>query len=225
MEFKNKVIAYCKERNANFLDFEKYVSLIEEHNKNINLTGFSGESLWEEGILNSLLYMNSSTKDKSEIKILDIGSGVGFPAIPYALLRENNSIDIFESIQKRVDFLNLVKQELTLDKVNIYKQRAEEFSQKNIYDVVVARAVGSVKTMLMAAFHLVTLKGEMVLIKGPKYKQEILEAQEILSKLKVEVIVDKFILNAKENFLVRIKKLRSCPKEFPYSWKDIKKQS
>ncbi|TNK89891.1 16S rRNA (guanine(527)-N(7))-methyltransferase RsmG, partial [Mycoplasmopsis pullorum] len=68
-------------------------------------------------------------------------------------------------------------------------------------------------------------KGEMVLIKGPKYKQEILEAQEILSKLKVEVIVDKFILNAKENFLVRIKKLRSCPKEFPYSWKDIKKQS
>lgn len=68
MEFKNKVIAYCKERNANFLDFEKYVSLIEEHNKNINLTGFSGESLWEEGILNSLLHMNSSTKDKSEIK-------------------------------------------------------------------------------------------------------------------------------------------------------------
>ncbi|MFL0973944.1 RsmG family class I SAM-dependent methyltransferase, partial [Mycoplasmopsis synoviae] len=92
-----------------------------------------------------------------------IGSGIGFPAIPYALLRENNSIDIFETIQKRVDFLNLVKQELTLDKVNIYKQRAEEFSQKNIYDVVVSRAVGSVKTMLMAAFHLVALKGEMVL--------------------------------------------------------------
>ncbi|MFL1037879.1 RsmG family class I SAM-dependent methyltransferase, partial [Mycoplasmopsis synoviae] len=101
-----------------------------------------------------------STKDKSEIKILDIGSGVAFPPIPYALLTEDNSVGIFEPIQKRVDFVNLVKQELTLHKVNMYKQRAEEFSQKNIYDVVVARAVGSVKTMLMAAFHLVALKGE-----------------------------------------------------------------
>ncbi|BBU47991.1 hypothetical protein JPM2_6840 [Mycoplasmopsis felis] len=113
---KNQKVVYelCLKNNWNYEKLEKYVELIEEKNKVMNLTGFSGDKLWGDRILESLNFMKTIINDQNHIKFLDIGSGVGFPSLPYFIANPNFELDIFEPLQKRVNFLNLVKETLNL---------------------------------------------------------------------------------------------------------------
>ncbi|WP_322913012.1 16S rRNA (guanine(527)-N(7))-methyltransferase RsmG [Mycoplasmopsis felis] len=222
---KNQKVVYelCLKNNWNYEKLEKYVELIEEKNKVMNLTGFSGDKLWGDGILESLNFMKTIMNDQNHIKFLDIGSGVGFPSLPYFIANPNFELDIFEPLQKRVNFLNLVKETLNLKNINIYKKRMEEEKNKNIYDIVSARAVADVQTMLLASFHLVKLNGTMILLKSKNIKKEIREASFPLNKLKAEIwIKELFSPNIdRDNKILFIKKLRSTPANFPYPWKEI----
>lgn len=226
MTNKEIVINYCKDNNYDFSSLEKYVNFIEEKNKVMNLTGFYDDKLWGEGIYESLMYMEEVCKNQENIEILDIGAGVGFPSIPFVLLNSKNKLTIYEPIQKRVNFLNEVITMFNIkDRVKVIRNRSEEVLEKNIFDLIVARAVADVRSMLMSSFHLLKINGNMSLIKGQNYSSEIENAEDILKKLKYKINVKKLeIKNTdKHNFIVEITKLRSTPKEFPYKWKDIKK--
>lgn len=226
MTNKEIVINYCKDNNYDFSSLEKYVNFIEEKNKVMNLTGFYNDKLWGEGIYESLMYMEEVCKNQENIEILDIGAGVGFPSIPFVLLNSKNKLTIYEPIQKRVIFLNEVITMFNIkDRVKVIRTRSEEVLEKNIFDLIVARAVADVRSMLMSSFHLLKINGNMSLIKGQNYSSEIENAEDILKKLKYNINVKKLeIKNTdKHNFIVEITKLRSTPKEFPYKWKDIKK--
>lgn len=226
MTNKEIVINYCKDNNYDFSSLEKYVNFIEEKNKVINLTGFYDDKLWGEGIYESLMYMEEVCKNQENIEILDIGAGVGFPSIPFVLLNSKNKLTIYEPIQKRVNFLNEVITMFNIkDRVKVIRTRSEGVLEKNIFDLIVARAVADVRSMLMSSFHLLKINGNMSLIKGQNYSSEIENAEDILKKLKYNINVKKLeIKNTdKHNFIVEITKLRSTPKEFPYKWKDIKK--
>ncbi|MCU9938621.1 class I SAM-dependent methyltransferase [Mycoplasmopsis felis] len=100
---KNQKVVYelCLKNNWNYEKLEKYVELIEEKNKVMNLTGFSGDKLWGDGILESLNFMKTIMNDQNHIKFLDIGSGVGFPSLPYFIANPNFELDIFEPLQKK----------------------------------------------------------------------------------------------------------------------------
>lgn len=226
MTNKEIVINYCKDNNYDFSSLEKYINFIEEKNKVMNLTGFYDDKLWGEGIYESLMYMEEVCKNQENIEILDIGAGVGFPSIPFVLLNSKNKLTIYEPIQKRVNFLNEVITMFNIkDRVKVIRTRSEEVLEKNIFDLIVARAVADVRSMLMSSFHLLKINGNMSLIKGQNYSSEIENAEDILKKLKYNINVKKLeIKNTdKHNFIVEITKLRSTPKEFPYKWKDIKK--
>lgn len=226
MTNKEIVINYCKNNNCDFSTLEKYVDFIEEKNKVMNLTGFYDDKLWGEGIYESLMYMEEVCKSQENMEILDIGAGVGFPSIPFVLLNNKNKLTIYEPIQKRVNFLNEVITMFNIqDRVKVIRTRSEEVLEKNIFDLIVARAVADVRSMLMSSFHLLKINGNMSLIKGQNYSSEIENAEDILKKLKYNISVKKLeIKNTdKHNFIVEITKLRSTPKEFPYKWKDIKK--
>lgn len=226
MTNKEIVINYCKDNNYDFSSLEKYVNFIEEKNKVMNLTGFYDDKLWGEGIYESLMYMEEVCKNQENIEILDIGAGVGFPSIPFVLLNSKNKLTIYEPIQKRVNFLNEVITMFNIkDRVKVIRTRSEEVLEKNVFDLIVARAVADVRSMLMSSFHLLKINGNMSLIKGQNYSSEIENAEDILKKLKYNINVKKLeIKNTdKHNFIVEITKLRSTPKEFPYKWKDIKK--
>lgn len=226
MTNKEIVINYCKDNNYDFSSLEKYVNFIEEKNKVMNLTGFYDDKLWGEGIYESLMYMEEVCKNQENIEILDIGAGVGFPSIPFVLLNSKNKLTIYEPIQKRVNFLNEVITMFNIkDRVKVIRTRSEEVLEKNIFDLIVARAVADVRSMLMSSFHLLKINGNMSLIKGQNHSSEIENAEDILKKLKYNINVKKLeIRNTdKHNFIVEITKLRSTPKEFPYKWKDIKK--
>ncbi|EIE41178.1 16S rRNA (guanine(527)-N(7))-methyltransferase RsmG [Mycoplasmopsis canis] len=223
---KDILKSLCKKNKWDFSLFEKYVNLIEEKNKVMNLTGFSGERLWEEGIWESLIFMLQIVKDRNGLNILDIGAGAGFPSIPYALTKPKNKIFIYEPLQKRVLFLELVVNELNLNNyVEIKRTRVEEVKDKNLFDIVTARAVSSVRGLLMSSFHLVKLNGEMSLLKSKKVYEEIEEAQPILKLIDHSINIEEFQedFSTREDKIVIIKKLRSTPPMFPFEWKEIKK--
>ncbi len=224
MHFKEKVQFICEKNNWNFDKLHQYVELIEQKNKVMNLTGFTKDKLWEEGILESLVFMDSIVNENAKT-ILDVGSGVGFPSLPYAIVRNDLNFTIYEPLQKRVNFLNMVIQQLKLKNILVIKDRAENIKEKNLFDIVTARAVGDVATMLMISFHLVKLNGKISLIKGIKYQEELKHAQPILKLLKCSIAVNLLenSYSTKQNYVINIVKLRSTPKQFPFLWKEIVK--
>ncbi|ADE19933.1 16S rRNA (guanine(527)-N(7))-methyltransferase RsmG [Mycoplasma crocodyli] len=223
MTFKDKVKNLCIENGWNFQNFDTYFQMIEETNKVLNLTGFEGDKLWQEGIYESLVFMLEVTETIKPNNILDIGAGAGFPSIPYALTNPKQKITIYEPLKKRVDFLNQVITKLNLNNsVEVFPFRSEDIKKKNIFDLVTARAVGDVATMLMSSFHLVSLKGSMVLIKGKNYKEEIKKAEEIFSLISCELKTSKLETGSdKDNNIIWIKKTRSTNSQFPFKWKEI----
>ncbi|WP_342665350.1 16S rRNA (guanine(527)-N(7))-methyltransferase RsmG [Mycoplasma leonicaptivi] len=225
MSSYQKIKDLCEQNNWELSLFERYFKLIEHYNSFMNLTGFKGERLWEEGILESLMFMLEITKNKENISILDIGAGAGFPSIPYILTKPTNKITIYEPIQKRVDFLNIVIEQLDLsDYVSVFRTRSEEVKEKNLFDIVTARAVADVRSLLMSSFHLVKVKGSMILLKSNQLKSELTQAQDVLAKLDYNLKIQELsqTSSTRNNFILYIEKQRSTNSEFPFAWKNIK---
>ena len=111
-----------------FSNLEKYVTLIEKYNKVMNLTGFSKDRLWEEGIYESLVSLETAFGKNVKGKLLDIGAGAGFPSIPYLINNPNLELTIFEPQKKRLNFLEIVKDTLNLN-VRLVNTRVEEFKK------------------------------------------------------------------------------------------------
>nr|WP_318025495.1 16S rRNA (guanine(527)-N(7))-methyltransferase RsmG [Mesomycoplasma ovipneumoniae] len=134
-----------------FEKLEQYVKLIEFYNQKFNLTGFSGDILWKEGILESIVSMdfirNLLKKENISEKprILDIGAGVGFPSIPYLIFDPKIELTICESMQKRCQFLKKVSETLGI-KFNLVCKSVQEIENDN-FDLVTARAVANLEKL------------------------------------------------------------------------------
>ncbi|WP_318033551.1 RsmG family class I SAM-dependent methyltransferase [Mycoplasmopsis cynos] len=127
--------------------------------------------------------------------------------------------------KRELIFSTLLFAELNLnDYVEVIRTRVEEVKEKNLFDIVTARAVASIKELLMSSFHLVKLNGSMLLLKSTKFQEELNQAREILKLLKTEIeIIDmQNDFKHRNNKIIKIKKLRSTPLQFPFSWKEIK---
>lgn len=158
-----------------FNKLTKYVELIEKENKIHNLTGFTGESLWEEGIYDSIFplwfFLKDQIKDNKNLLLIDIGSGVGFPSVPFSIVTDIQVLAI-DSRKKRCEFLELVKNELNLSNLEIiFKKSQNVLNIKG--DFITARAVGSLENLLKISIHLLKDKGQLIFFKGPKAQTEI----------------------------------------------------
>lgn len=222
MDYKIAVKKYIDNYEI-FKKLEKYVELIEEKNKVMNLTGFTGDRLWKEGIFESLLCMDAlvNTDDK---EILDIGAGAGFPSIPFAIAHPDKHVTIIEPLQKRIVFLDEVIQELNLN-VTLIVDRAEESDQIEKFDVITARAVAPLKALVEISHKLGKIGAKFSWIKGPGVQEEILEAQKIFGKINAVPRVKKidFIGSNKEINLVEYSKVGPTPAGIPRNWAQIVK--
>lgn len=204
-----------------FLKLEKYVDLIEKYNKVMNLTGFTQDKLWEEGIYESIVSLETAFGKNIKGNLLDIGAGAGFPSVPYLINNLELKLTIFEPQKKRLNFLKLVSEELNLN-INLVNTRVEDFKEKEVFDYVTARAVSSLKNLLQAGVHVAKVNGNFGFIKGPKYNEEIEEAKSILKELNYPLEIAKVDLKNKNTFIINIKKTRPSPDKYPMLWKEIK---
>lgn len=198
--------------------FEEYFSMLIETNKVLNLTAITEEhDVLVKHFLDSVLAMNDFPKNA---KVIDVGSGAGFPSIPLKIVRPDLQICMIDSLNKRVNFLNDVIQKLSLKDIKAEHFRAEDFAKKNreMFDVATARAVASLNTLVEYLLPFVRIGGVAVIYKSSKLNAELKEAGNAIKILggKVEK-VENFKISEDElerNILI-IKKINNTPKNFP----------
>ena len=201
--------------------FEKYKKLILEYNKHTNLTRITEEDEFNvKHFLDSLSLFKTDlfVKDK---KIIDIGTGAGFPGLPLKLYNEDLDITLLDSLRKRIDFLNGVIEELGLKKIRAIHARAEEIARdpnyRESYDIAVSRAVANLSTLTEYAMAFVKIGGYFISQKGPEYKEELKSAKRAIELMGGEVkdVIHTPLPNDIDHYIIVIKKVKATDKKYP----------
>ena len=151
-----------KDRFSNFLE------LLVKWNKKINLTSEkTAEEILKRHIFDSLQYCRAVLPND---RIIDVGSGAGFPGIPLKIIYPNLNIMLVESQRKRCSFLNAVINQLKFNKIIVINERAEKISQTFIVDAVLLKAVSDINSCLELATRFLGKGGKVVLKKDPDEK-------------------------------------------------------
>lgn len=226
VDWRLKVLKLVNDDEKIMTNLQTYVDLVLEYNKCMNLTGFDEDTIWKEGIFQSIYLLNQMLNKDENFSLLDIGAGAGFPSIPYLIFRNNLfHLSIVESNKKRVDFLKMVKNKLSLN-VQLINKRIEEIeNQDEQYDFITARAVTSLKNLIEISSRVGKINSTYFFLKSKKYQDELLESQTIIKKLKIENISAKtYDLNDdKEHVIISYKKEFKTPQGVPRKWSLINK--
>lgn len=124
-------------------------------------------------------------------RMLDLGAGGGMPCIPVKIMKPDWSISCVDSIEKKTAFVRHAVRVLKFEKFNVYNTRFGEkdaLIPKASFDLVVFRAVGSLQKMLPIANMYLSNGGIIAAYKGPGYKQELREAEDVVKNEKLELI-------------------------------------
>lgn len=224
-EFKKKMNFYLEELSIKFNEeqykkFYTYMNLLLEWNEKINLTAITDK---EEIILKHFIDSLTIAKyiDKNS-KLIDVGTGAGFPGIPIKIYREDVEITLLDSLNKRVNFLDTVIKELKLEKIVAIHGRAEEIARNKEYrerfDVATSRAVANLATLSEYLVPFVKEDGIIISMKGDNIEEEQEEAKRAIKVLGAKLKkVERFELpksNIKRS-LVILKKVSKTPKKYP----------
>jgi len=170
-------------------DFSEYIKIFLEENSKVNLISKHDESfLYEKHIYDSLgikLFFNRYKMKNPEI--LDIGCGGGFPCVPVAIEFPNISITGIDSIRKKINAVQNIKDKLDLKNLNLICDRAENIKDKK-YDVIVSRAVAELFKIAEYALPLLKKNGYFIAYKSKKTEEEIDNAKNILKKHNAKII-------------------------------------
>jgi len=126
-----------------------------------------------------------------EMKVLDLGSGAGFPGIPLKICRREMNLYLVESIRKKSLFLTHLVQSLKLENAQVLNERAENLSERiehyQKYDFVLARAVAKLKELVELSFPFLKSGGALISFKGLDVEGEIAAAAQIMKKIGGEI--------------------------------------
>ena len=177
--------------------FYKYMNLLIEWNEKMNLTAIT-----EPNDIILKHFIDSITINKyieNSVKVVDVGTGAGFPGIPLSIIRTDLQITLVDSLNKRLMFLQEIKKELELKNIDIVHARAEEFGQNKNYretfDIATSRAVANLSTLSEYLVPLVKIKGKCVCMKASDADEEIKQAENAVNILGGKIVkVEKFNL-------------------------------
>ena len=169
-------------------DFKEYIKVFLEENSKLNLISKNDEKfLFEKHIYDSLsigLFFKKYSLGGSNV--LDIGCGGGFPCVPIAIEYKNLNITGADSIRKKINSVQIMKEKLDLTNLELLCQRAESINKN--YDLVVSRAVAELAKISDLALPLVKKDGYFVAYKSKKALEELKKAEPILKKYNSKVV-------------------------------------
>lgn len=198
----------------------KFMYLLLEWNEKINLTAIiEPEDIILKHFVDSITIKKYI---KSENKVLDMGTGAGFPGIPLKIISSDTYFTLVDSLNKRIIFLNEVCDKLKLDKIENIHSRAEELAKnkkyREQYDVVTSRAVARLASLVEYMLPFVKVGGRCICMKGSNVDEELIEAKKAINVLGGEIEkVDKFLLPNSdiERNIVIIKKIKNTSCKYP----------
>ena len=185
MDFQNALSEFGISLNQKQIEqFELYYKLLVSWNEKMNLTAITDrEEVYVKHFLDSLSFVktNPSTED---FRLIDIGTGAGFPGIPIKILYPKAHITLMDSLAKRVTFLNEVIEELSLNEdgsIEAVHARAEDLAKdqtyREQYDYAVSRAVANLSTLSEYCLPFVKVGGVFVSYKSEKATEEVKDAK------------------------------------------------
>ena len=162
--------------------FERYFELLVEWNQKINLTAITDkEGVYLKHFYDSIAPVLQGKITNQAIHLLDIGAGAGFPSIPIKILCPDIDVTIIDSLNKRINFLNLLADELGLEGVHFYHGRAEDFGQdkhfRASYDIVTARAVARLQVLTELTIPFLKVGGHLIALKASAAEEELADAK------------------------------------------------
>lgn len=224
-QFSDKLISIGKQINVDINEeqankFYKYMELLLEWNEKMNLTAITEP---DEVILKH--FIDSITVEKyinKEAKIIDVGTGAGFPGIPLSIIRNDLNITLMDSLNKRIKFLDEVIEKNNLINVDTVHSRAEELARNTDYrekfDVATSRAVASLNVLLEYMVPFIKVGGYCICMKGSNVDEELNNAKKALDVLNCKVEkVERFNLPGSDygRNIIIIKKIGETSKKYP----------
>lgn len=206
---------------------EKYYDLLIEWNNRINLTSIvDKKEVFLKHFYDSLTIFKVIDLNK-EIKLLDVGTGAGFPGIVLKIFFPNLKVTLLDSLNKRIKFLNHVINELKLENVVAIHDRAEIYAKSHLeeFDIVVSRAVAKLNILSELCLPMVKINGYFISQKG-NIDEEIKLSEKALKELnsKIEQLETFNLPNEKSiRNILKIKKINRANKKYPRKFDKIKK--
>lgn len=202
---------------------DKYYELLVEWNSFMNLTGITDyEEVMLKHYLDSLVLKLPINGENKHIKLIDVGTGAGFPGLPLKIAYPEAEVVLFDSLNKRIKFLDEVINILGLKNVTTIHGRAEDGGRnpklREQFDVSVSRAVADLAVLSEYNLPFVKVGGYFVAYKSKDVDAEVEKSKKAISILGGEVEkVDKFTLPETdiERALVYIKKVKNTGKKYP----------
>ncbi len=207
--------------------FDLYADLLKEWNEKMNLTAITEkEEVIEKHFYDCIL--PSKTLSFSHKKILDIGSGAGFPGMVFAILFPESEITLVDATRKKFLFLEEVKTRLGIENVIFHVGRVEEMrKQRESYDIVSSRGFAALRILLEVAAPLIKVGGTIIAMKSQRGEEELKEAYGTIVKLKLkEVNLQKATLpngDVRLNYLFQ--KTEKTDGRYPRPWAVIMKKA
>ena len=208
-------------------DLEEYYNILKEENQKYNLTRIiNKEDVYLKHFYDSLTI--TKIVDINTQSICDLGSGAGFPGLVLAICFRNAKITLIESNGKKCHFLNIVKDKLSLNNVTIINARVEELAKNNreLFDVVTARAVAPLKHLLEYGIPLVKVEGYFIAMKA-SVEEEIKNIDTYYQKLNISKVGEIIFNLPKEDSLrtlLKYQKLAKTNAKYPRRYAEILKR-
>jgi 16S rRNA (guanine527-N7)-methyltransferase len=202
--------------------FELFEKELLEWNEKFNLTAIrKPEEIRSKHFLDSLTVLQGF-KEPKPMRMIDIGTGAGFPGIPLKIAYPHLRLTLVESVGKKADFCRHMVEVLHLEKVDVIQARAEDLGhttgQREVYDLAVARAVAAMPVLAEYLLPLVKVGGRVIAQKGESAPAEVHAAEHAIKVLGGRVQQLKPIILpgvADERFLVLIDKIATTPSIYP----------
>lgn len=225
IEFSNLMNKYGKEIEIEFTEeqlnkFYKYMNMLIEWNEKINLTAIiEPKEIILKHFIDSLTILKYTQNKKN---FIDIGTGAGFPGIPIKIMRKDLEITLLDSLNKRINFLNEVIKELSLEKITAIHSRIEDYGRnkeyREKYDIVTARAVANLSTLSEYMLPMTKIGGQSICMKGPDIEEEIEYGKKAVKILGGEIKkVEKLELpeTKDKRTIIQITKIKNTPNKYP----------
>lgn len=236
-EFIEILCKECEKQNINISQnkaekLNMYKDLLIQWNEKMNLTAITDEY---DIIVKHFVDCLMCTKIiKDEKKIIDVGTGAGFPGMVLAIYYEDKEFTLLDALNKRLVFLQEVVNTLKLKNVNIIHGRAEEVARKEEYrekfDATVSRAVAQLPILLEYTSPFIKVNGKCIVMKGDSVQDEIKISSNALNVLKLKLkstFEYMYTVNNEEyhRYILIIEKNMCTPAKYPRNYGQIKKKT
>ncbi len=213
--------------NEQLKSLEIYKKLLQEYNKKFNLTAIiTDEDIYLKHFYDSLTLFKFIDLTKEQ-KLLDIGTGAGFPGLVLKIFFPNLIITLIDSNHKKIEFLKMVIKELNLNNIECLNTRAENLNAnyREYFDVITSRAVSHLRILTELSLPYLKINGLFLPMKS-NITDELEESTTTIIKLNAKVLdIYEFNLPLEESkrTIIKITKLSKTPPIYPRTYDKIVK--